>query len=53
MACEVRLLFACASAVSFSVIAEEGGRDVGLFDGIAERVSSPDLTHQKGKYFYY
>lgn len=53
LACEVKLLFASSAAVDFSVIAEETGRDVGLFDGIVEKVSSSGLTHQKGKYFYY
>lgn len=53
LACEVKLLFASAAAVDFSVIAEEAGRDVGLFDGIVEKVSSPGLTHERGRYFYY
>lgn len=53
VSCLIKILFSSNSAVSFQVIAEETGRDVGLFDGIVEKVSSSELTHEKGKYFYY
>lgn len=32
--CLIKILFASSSTVNFQVIAEETGRDVGLFDGI-------------------
>lgn len=39
--------------MSFSLIVEEEGRDKGLFDGISAKVSSYELSHSVGKYFYY
>jgi hypothetical protein len=39
--------------LGFEIIVEEQGKDIGLFDGIVEKVNTYDLNHQKGKYFYY
>jgi hypothetical protein len=51
--CPITVTFAANSSVNLEVIVEEQGKDVGLFDGIVERVSSYELSHQAGKYFYY
>lgn len=35
------------------MIVEEDGKDIGLFDGIVEKINTFDLTQQNGKYFFY
>ena len=32
---------------------EEKGKDIGLFDGITEKVTMTGLSHTQGKYLYY
>lgn len=51
--CSIKISFASNTSLGFEVIVEEQGKDVGLFDGIVEKINAYGLTHEKGKYFYY